>query len=200
MKNNIGEVAQKRTEIPLLEYGRNIQTMVEYCLTIDNREERQACAETIISVMGNIYPEKMKTEEGINILWNHLAIMSSFELDVDYPIDIIEKNVTGFIPKEIEYNEKDILYPHYGHNIQTCISEVMKLPEGKEKDEFALRIAKQMKLLYITWNKESVDDYRIFKDLFNLSSGEILLNPNTHSLSNTNEGKAKQSKGKSKKK
>ena len=34
-----------------------------------------------------------------------------------------------------------------------------------------------MKRDYMTWNQETVEDIKIFKDLFELSDGQILLTP-----------------------
>ncbi len=172
----------KKTEIHFLEYGRNIQSMVEYCKTLSSKTDRQSCAETIISIMKNMHPNKSKTEESENILWHQLALMAEFDLDIDYPVEISTKEKEPFLPQKVKYSDKDILLPHYGHNIQTCINEVAKLEEGEEKTEAALRIAKQMKHLYLNWNKDHINDYKIFMDLFNLSDKNIVLSPKIHSL------------------
>ena len=46
----------QRKKMPLPEYGRNIQQMVDHLLTIEDRVERNRAAQTIIDVMGNLYP------------------------------------------------------------------------------------------------------------------------------------------------
>ena len=81
---------QKR--MPLPEYGRSIQNMVDYALTIQDRAERQRCANTIINIMGNMFPHLRDVPDFKHKLWDHLAIMSGFELDIDYPYEIIRKD------------------------------------------------------------------------------------------------------------
>jgi len=45
---------QQRT-LPLPEYGRSVQNMVDHALTIEDRAERQRCANTIINIMGGMF-------------------------------------------------------------------------------------------------------------------------------------------------
>ena len=80
---------QKRDDLVLPEYGRNIQKMVDYALTIEDRDERTQCAKAIINTMGNLFPV-LKQEEHRHKLWDHLAIMSKFQLDIDWPYEIGE--------------------------------------------------------------------------------------------------------------
>ena len=87
---------QKR--MPLPEYGRSIQNMVDYALTIQDRAERQRCANTIINIMGNMFPHLRDVPDFKHKLWDHLAIMSGFELDIDYPYEIIRKDTPGPYP------------------------------------------------------------------------------------------------------
>ena len=81
------------------EYGRNIQNMVNYCMTIGDRDERNRCAQTIITIMGNMFPERRENSETKHILWDHLAIISGFKLDIDYPMEIINPELLERKPK-----------------------------------------------------------------------------------------------------
>ena len=81
---------QKR--MPLPEYGRSIQNMVDHALTIENRSERQRCANTIINIMGNMFPHLRDIPDFKHKLWDHLAIMADFKLDIDYPYEVIRKD------------------------------------------------------------------------------------------------------------
>lgn len=182
MDSNQNMVYQKKIPLIMREYGRNIQRMVDHCKSLSDRTSRQHCAETIISIMGNLFPERRTTPDGMRVLWNHLAIMSNFELDIDYPVEIFPKEDVRFSPNDLEYADKDILYRHYGHNIQLCINYAREMPEGSEKEAVVLQIANHMKTLYLTWNKDSVDDYRIFTDLFSLSEGTLILSEKEHKL------------------
>ena len=83
--------AKERLFLP--DYGRNIQNMVNHCMTIETREERNKCAHSIINIMGNLFPHLRDISDFKHILWDHLAIMSDFTLEVDYPYDIIKKRI-----------------------------------------------------------------------------------------------------------
>mgnify|MGYP002236862859 FL=1 len=166
----------------LPEYGRNIQNMVDYCVTIQDREERKRCANTIINIMGNMFPHLRDVNDFKHILWDHLAIMADFKLDIDYPYEIIKKENLYSRPPRIPYNNNRIRYRHYGKTLELMIRKATELQPGMEKDQLVRLLANQMKKSFLTWNKESVDDRKIFKDLDELSSGKIVLSEEEHKL------------------
>ena len=45
-----------RKQLVLPEYGRNIQKMVDYIKTVEDRTERNRLANAIIAIMGNLNP------------------------------------------------------------------------------------------------------------------------------------------------
>ena len=171
---------EKRLVLP--EYGRNIQRMVDYCVTIEDRNERKRCANTIINVMGNMFPHLRDVNDFKHILWDHLAIMSDFKLDIDYPYEIVKKENLYTRPPRIPYNNSRIRYRHYGKTLELMIKKATEYPNGAEKDQLVKLLATQMKKSFLTWNKESVDDRKIFKDLDELSGGKIVLDENVHKL------------------
>jgi hypothetical protein len=175
----------------LPEYGRNIQNMVDYCVSIVNREERQYCANTIISTMGNLFPHLRDISDFKHILWDHLAIMSDFKLDIDYPYEVIKKENLYSKPPRILYGNSRFRYRHYGKIIEQMISKANDLDRGKEKDFLISLIANQMKRSYLMWNKESVEDNKIFMDLSELSGGQIQLDENILKLIESREILAK---------
>ena len=160
----------------LPEYGRNIQNMVDYCVTIQDREERKRCADTIINIMGNMFPHLRDVNDFKHILWDHLAIMSDFKLDIDYPYEIVKKEELDTRPPRLPYNNSRIRYRHYGKTLEHLIQKATAFEPGPEKDQLVRLLATQMKKSFLTWNKESVDDRKIFKDLEELSEGQIVLN------------------------
>ena len=164
------------TRLVLPEYGRNIQNMVDYCITIEDREERKRCANTIINIMGNMFPHLRDVNDFKHILWDHLAIMSDFKLDIDYPYEIVKKENLYARPPRIPYNNNRIRYRHYGKTLELMIRKATELEPGVERNHLVKLLATQMKKSFLTWNKESVDDRKIFKDLAELSHGEIVLN------------------------
>jgi len=164
--------------MPLPEYGRSIQDMVNYALTIEDRTERQRCAKTIICVMGNMFPHLRDVPDFTHKLWDHLAIMSDFKLDIDYPYDIIRKENLNTRPDAIPYPSTKIRYRHYGRTLEVLIKRACEFPEGDEKNNLIALIANHMKKDFMAWNKESVDDRKISDDLHEYSGGKLQLDDN----------------------
>lgn len=162
----------KRLALP--EYGRNIQNMVDYCLTIENREERNRCATAIISIMGNMFPHLRDVSDFKHILWDHLAIMADFQLDVDYPYETIKKENLHQRPPHVPYGETEIIYKHYGQTLERLINKAALMEDGEEKEALIHMIANQMKKSFLIWNKDSVDNQKILKDLAELSEMRII--------------------------
>jgi hypothetical protein len=159
-------------KLALPEYGRNIQNMVDYCVAIEDREERKLCANTIIDIMGNMFPHLRDVNDFKHILWDHLAIMADFKLDIDYPYEIIRKEDLYSKPGKIEYSRPDMSYKHYGKTLEKMINLAAGYPEGEEKEQLVWLVLNHMKKSYVQWNKE-VDDSRIFFDLYDLSERKL---------------------------
>ncbi len=169
-------------KLVLPEYGRNIQNMVNHCVTIQDRDERKRCADSIINVMGNMFPHLRDVNDFKHILWDHLAIMADFKLDIDYPYEIVKKENLYTRPPRIPYNNSRIRYRHYGKTLERMIQKATEYEPGPQKDQLVRLLATQMKKSFLTWNKETVDDRKIFKDLDELSDGKIILEEGVHKL------------------
>ncbi len=178
-------------KLALPEYGRNMQNMVDYCLTIQDREERRRCANAIISIMGNMFPHLRDVNDFKHILWDHLAIMADFKLDIDYPYEIIRKEDLYSKPGKVEYSHPDMTYRHYGKTLEKMIRLACDYPEGAQREQLILLVANHMKKSYVQWNKE-VDDKRIFIDLYEMSRGKIDLRGGNIKLSDVKEQPKKQ--------
>ena len=161
-----------RKKLPLPEYGRNIQNMVDYLFTIEDKDKRNRSAQTVIDVMGNLYPYLRDVAEFKHKLWDHLAIMSDFNLDIDYPYEPPTPDTLLEKPKKVPYNQNYIKYKHYGHTMELLIKKAIEM-EGEEKEIIIEQLANQMKKLYLTWNKDAVEDGKIFMDLEELSHGNV---------------------------
>lgn len=155
------------------EYGRNIQQMVAHALTIEDREERTRCVKSIINTMGNLFPYLRDVNDFKHKLWDHVAIMSGFKLDIDFPYEIVQEENLYTRPETIPYKNSRINYLHYGRTLEEMIEKVGEYPDGEERNELIRLIANQMKKCFLTWNKEVVDDRKIFDDLRELSKGKI---------------------------
>lgn len=169
-------------KIILPEYGRNIQHMVDYCMTIEDRDERNHCAQTIVDTMIIMFPELRNETDYVHKLWDHLAIMSDFKLDIDYPYEILQEEALDTKPEPLHYQLEAIKYRHYGKIIERMIVRAAEYPEGEERDALVMLLANHMKKLIYQINNEDVEDSKIFNDLYHYSKGAIRLNPETHRL------------------
>ncbi|MBO5787912.1 MAG: DUF4290 domain-containing protein [Bacteroidaceae bacterium] len=167
------EYNTRQKKLPLPEYGRSVQKMVDHALTIEDREERQRCAATIIKVMGSMFPNTRNLPDYERKLWDHLAIMSDFMLDIDYPFEVIKKEEFHVAPEKVPYQNGEIRNRHYGRIVEQMIAHACTLDEGEERDQFIELILIQMKKNYIAWNKDGVDDKRILEDLRIYTKGAI---------------------------
>ena len=164
------EYNTKQKKLPLPEYGRSVQKMVDHALTITDREERQQCAETIVHIMGSMFPNLPNQERK---LWDHLAIMSDFQLDIDYPCEVIKREEFHVLPQQVHYSNGEIRNRHYGRIVEEMIAHALTLEEGEEKEQFIELILIQMKKNYIAWNKDGVEDKKILEDLRIYTKGAI---------------------------
>ena len=159
--------------LPLPEYGRSVQNMIDYAVTIKDRSERQRCANTIITIMGNMFTHLRDVPDFKHKLWDHLAIMSDFKLDIDYPYEIVRRESLSSKPERLTYNLNRIHFRHYGRNLEAIIRKAADMPEGDERDALINLLANNMKKNYYAWNKDNTDEDKIIEDLRLLSDGKI---------------------------
>lgn len=164
----------QKTKLTMPEYGRNIQNMVNHCVGIEDPQERKVCAYSLIDVMGNMFPHLRDVNNFKHILWDHLAIMSDFKLDIEYPYEVIKKEELYSAPGKIEYSRPTMKYRHYGKIMERIIDIATKMEDDDKKMQLMKMIASQMKKSYVQWNKD-VDDQKIFEDLSDLSGGKLKL-------------------------
>ena len=169
-------------KLVLPEYGRNIQRMVDHCLTIEDRAERTRCAATIVKTMEILFPVQGNADAYRRKLWDHLAIMSDFSLDVDVPFEFINKSSLNDVPDRLTYEQGPIDQRQYGLIVQRAIDTAATMEPGEERDALVILIANHMKKLMLAVNPDGVDDVKIFKDLHMMSRGEITLYPDTTQL------------------
>ncbi|MFO8055548.1 MAG: DUF4290 domain-containing protein [Bacteroidales bacterium] len=171
----------QREKLLIPEYGRNIQKMVHALNDEPDREKRTEMAKVIVKIMGQVRQTKDKENGGDfqQKLWDHLHIISNFTLDVDSPYPPPPKEILTRKPNKIKREKEPIRYRYFGRNIQKIISKVAELEEGEQKEILISTLANHLKKLFLTWNKESVDDEIIFKQIKQLSDGKIELTDET---------------------
>ena len=162
-----------REKLILPEYGRNVQNMISHAMDIKDREERNRATQAIIEVMGQLNPHLRDVDDYRHKLWTHLFLMSDFKLDVDSPYPIPSKESFNSKPERVEYPRKKIKYGHYGKVLEEMITAAVAYPEGDEKKYLTLRIANLLKTSYLLWNRDTVNDNTIVKQLEELSGGKL---------------------------
>jgi len=163
----------QRKRMALPEYGRNVQKMVDHIKTIEDRDERNRAAKTIIQIMGNLNTHLRDVGDFKHKLWDHLALIANFDLDIDSPYPVPEPEKFVEKPKQVPYKLKDIRFLHYGRIIELMIDAASGMEDGEEKEYFTTLIVNQMKKSYITWNRGQVADEVIIKDMKLLSRGKL---------------------------
>jgi hypothetical protein len=161
-------------KLTLPEYGRNIQNMVDHCVAVKDPKERKKCAYTVIDVMGSMFPHLRDVNNFKHILWDHLAIMSDFKLDIDYPYEVITRDELNTPPGRLDYSRPTMQYRHYGKIMEKMIMIAAKMEDGDKKEHMIKMLLGQMKRSYTQWNKE-VSDQKICLDLQLLSDCKIML-------------------------
>lgn len=164
-----------RSKLLIPEYGRNVQKMINHCMSIEEDEKRNNTAKAIIEVMGNLNPHLRDVPDFKHKLWDQLFIMSDFKLKVDSPYEIPSKEFFSRAPEIISYPIKSAKYRFYGTNIKQMINEATKREDSEEKEALIFALANHMKKSYLNWNKDVVDDRTIFKHLLELSDSKINL-------------------------
>lgn len=205
------EYNTQREKMIIPEYGRHIQKMVEYCLTIEDREKRNEYAKTIIVAMGQVNPSNNQTANYQQKLWDHLFIISDYKLDVDSPYEKPTREQKDEKPSTLKYKNSKITYKTYGALLESLVKNVAQMPEGKQKQGLVNDLAQQMKKLYLQYNINTCDEQVLRNNLERLSNGRIILpadfqfksnkellglNKKTNNSNNNKQAKAKNNKKK----
>lgn len=193
------EYNTQRNQLEMPEYGRHIQKMIEFACTIDDKEERNKLAQSIVNVMGTLNPHLRDIADFKHKLWDHLFIISNFKLDVDSPYPKLSADYIDVKPKQVSYPSNKIKYKYYGKVIQDMIKEVSKIEDSPEKDNLVRDVANFMKMQYLQWNRDAVENELIFQQLKELSENKIVIK-DTIKLNETFEMRPKEETAKRKNK
>ncbi len=171
--NDQMEYNTDRNFLGMKEYGRHVQKMVEFLLTIEDRDKRQQQAQSVIELMGFLNPHLKNVEDFRHKLWDHLFFISDFKLEVDSPYPIPSKETYKQKPDPLPYPKRHPKYAHLGKNLEVVIDKALKEEDPEKKAGFAHAIAYYMKLAYSNWHKELVHDDTIRAELNNITGGEL---------------------------
>ncbi|MBQ3208277.1 MAG: DUF4290 domain-containing protein [Alistipes sp.] len=163
----------KRRKLYLPEYGRHIQEMVDSLLTIEDRAERTRQAKAVIAVMGNLNPLLRDTADFTHKLWDHLFIMSDFQLDVDSPYPQPTREELEPTPRRLNYPQSFIRFKHYGKYVGRILKSLADCPEDKSIDATVGNIARYMRTKSYEYNLDHPNNEVIIKDIKILSGNSI---------------------------
>ena len=158
----------RREKLVLPEYGREVQNMVDYAISLDNKADRQRCAETIILTMERMLPQ---------VLWDQLALISNFKLDIDWPVDISQAHTIHQKPQPMPYPMSNIPVRHYGKIIFELFEQLKTMKPGPDRDALAALTANQMNRDLIQWSHGFSDGEKVADDLAYYTDGVIQLDP-----------------------
>lgn len=167
------EYNSTRSRMLMPEYGRNVQKMVEYLVTVEDREKRLKQAEIIIELMGTLNPHLKTIEDYKHKLWDHLFQMTEFKLDVDSPYPCPTPESVFKKPEVLPYPQVSIKHRHLGKNIQGLLDKAIAETNEEKKHGLTQAVGYYMKLAYGNWHKEPVHDDMIKNELAEISGGKL---------------------------
>lgn len=163
----------QREKLLMPEYGRSVLKMVESLREIPDKAKRTEQARAIIKSMEILNPAVHQQENFQQKLWDHLYMIAGYDLDIDSPYPAPVPEMMESKPLTIPFKDKPIKATHYGRNIESIIDLIATEPEGEVKTAMIRSLATYMRQQYLIWNKDSVEDETIFKDIEKLSDYRI---------------------------
>ena len=164
-----------REKLLMPEYGREIQKMVDFAISLPSNEERLKCAKTIVRMMLTKVPQIRENAGYEQTLWDHLYLMSDKQLDIDWPFDVTGAETIHSKPSPIPLPQKRIRLRHYGKLVGELLEKLKTMPESAERTELIRQTANQMKRDLLTWGHGSADDEKVADDMARLTDGAIQL-------------------------
>jgi hypothetical protein len=149
--------------------------MVDQLLLIEDREERNAQARAVIAVMGNLNPLLRDTADFTHKLWDHLFIMSDFQLDVDSPYERPTREGLMMKPRKLHYSQERIAFKHYGKYVAHTLRALRDEQNQEALDVAIGSIARYMRSKSFEYNQEHPNNEIIIKDIKIMSEGGIKL-------------------------
>lgn len=174
-----------KEHLVIREYGRNVQNLVNYALTVTDRDERTKVAKYIVELMAQVNPQYKHVDEYRRKLWDHLFYISGFKLDVDAPFPKPEpEDVIKTFKKEgrMPYPVHDIRFRHYGRNVENMVNKAVEMDDPEKQKAYTEAIGNYMKMAYANWNRENVTDEVIVSDIKRISKGKLSIDSNETDL------------------
>lgn len=167
------EYNTQRAHLKLREYGRNVQNLVEHLKSVADKEERDKKAATLVELMKMINPDLGSDNESDQKVWDDLHIISNFELEIDGPYEKPDPSVLDKKPERLKYYSSEPKFRHYGRSVELLIEQAVAMEDPKEKEGAVVAIGRLMKSFFQTWNKESIEDEQVLKNIKRLSNDQL---------------------------
>lgn len=178
MEENTVKILEYNThheKMTLPEYGRGVQKMVDHIKTIEDRAKRTEQAKAVVSVMEILNPAIHGQQNWEHTLWDHLFVISGYDLDIDSPYPMPERKDIEARPAVVPIQKKPIKATHYGRNIESIIELIVDKEDGEQKTAMIRDLAIYMRTQYLIWNKDTVSEETILNDIVKLSDGRITI-------------------------
>jgi uncharacterized membrane protein YgcG len=169
----IGEYNTERPHLILKEYGRNVQKLVEFIRTVPDKDKRTELAHTLIELIKQLTPTIKDQPENPQRVWDDLYIIADFNLDINAPYPVPERDILFKKPDKVDYPQSQVRFKHYGKNIEKLVKEALKKEDPQERQDAIIYLGKLMKTFYGNWNKETLDDSVILRDIQEMSGGAL---------------------------
>jgi hypothetical protein len=163
----------QRPHIILKEYGRNVQKLLEYIRNNPDKDKRTELAYTLIELIKQLTPIVGDQPENPQRVWDDLYIIADFNLDINSPYPVPAREILFKKPERVEYPQSQVRFKHYGKNIEKLVKEALKIEDEQEREDAIIYLGKLMKTFYGNWNKETIDDSVILKDIQTMSGGAL---------------------------
>ncbi|WKV11286.1 DUF4290 domain-containing protein [Marivirga harenae] len=171
---NMLDYNTQRPEMKLKEYGRNVQMLVKHLRTVEDKEQRNKMAFTVVDLIKQLSSgPKDNSNENMQKYWDDLYIMSDFNLEVDSPFPMPEKEILGKKPQPVKYASEEVKFKHYGRNVELLVEKAISLEDPEEKQAAVYYIGRLMKTFYTTWNRDNVTEEAIADNIKQLSNGKL---------------------------
>lgn len=161
------------------EYGREVQKMIDYAVSLPDRDARLRCAQSIVKLMETKVPQLRDNANYQQTLWDHLYLMSGKQLDIDWPFDISQAEHMLAKPDPMPYPMNKIPVRHYGKMVFELFEKLKNMEPGPERDELTRLTANQMKRNLAQWSHSSSNEERVVSDLAKFTDGKIQIDIDT---------------------
>ena len=161
-----------REKLILPEYGRHVQKMIERVKGIEDREKRNEQIQAVVNVMALLNPSLKDYPDYKRKLWDHVYVIAGYDIDIDSPFEAPTPAQAASRPDPIPVDKTPLKASCYGRNIENMIDLVAGIEDETVKVEMIRNLARYMRQQYLIWNKDTVADETILKDMARLADGK----------------------------